>query len=513
MKNILSYILILSTLAFASCIENDIPLPYIKGNVIKFEANGQVESKIDPSGNIISLVLSDTVNIEKARISLMEITKDAKSTLNQGDVVNLLTDTLFDITTYQVYRWRLSVKQPINRHVTVDGQIGDAVIDLKNKKAWVTVAATQSLYDIRVESMQLGPSIAEIIPDPKTISNFSLPQKFIVTYFDKTEEWDVIVVQSVEPVTTGEADPWGTFAYLTGAVQPNDPNEGGFEYRKQGAQEWIYTKGNIAGTKLTAKILGLSPNTTYEYRAKLGSSLAEAKTLTTETTPTIENLSFDNWYKDGKKWYPNAANGNSYWASGNEGVVMAGKESNTVPVEGAEAVKGKAVRMETIDKVMIAKIAAGNIFTGIYKEGMPPKFEDMKKLVIFGRPYSGRPTKMRGWYKYLPKPVNLAADPAFPYTDSIGKMDWAHIYIKLENWGTATDRPAPSAITLVATGEFRTNKETAKYEKFEFNINYLTTAVKPTHVLITATPSINGGDFCGGVGSTLYVDEFELGFD
>lgn len=506
--------LIVITISSSSCINNDFPLPYIKGEVLEFEVDGQKSAKIDPSKNIIKLEMSDTVDLRAANLEKFAITTDASAPIKQGDKVNLTKDTIFTITTYQEYKWIISVTQEINRNIKVSGQIGEAVIDVDNCIAVVKVSPDQSLFNIVVEEMQLGRSNSETYPDPVTISNFSSPQKFLVTSFGETEEWTVSVQLSKEIVTTGNVDAWGLFANLAGAVQPNNPNEGGFEYQKAGDATWQYIKGEVVGSSLTAKIVGLTPNTSYNYRAKLGEALGADKTFKTETTPLIENLSFDSWSQDGKKMYPNATGGNSFWATGNEGVVLAGKTSNATPVEGAEAVKGKAAKLETIGKVMLAGIAAGNMFTGIYKSGTPPAFADMKKLVVFGRPYTGRPTKLRGWYKYTPKLVNIAADKDFQFPDAMNKPDWCNIYIRLENWGDATERPENAAlITEVASGDFRSDKETAAYTQFEIDIVYKTTTVKPTHVVLVATSSINGGDFCGGVGSTLWVDEFELLFD
>ncbi len=514
MRRLLPTAYLLTLLPLVSCIENDIPLPYIKGDVLEFEISGQKgSSKIDPSKNQITLELSDTVNIENSKISRMILSDGAKSTLQAGDYLNHLSDTIFTVSTYQDFQWTISVSQQIDRQIELSGQIGDAVIDLTNFNAAVYVSATQDLRAIVVNKFQLGPSNAVITPDPYLISDFSLPRTFTVSYHDKSETWEVVVIKTEEPVITGSANPWGLFAYLEADVK-QDPNfESGFDYRAKGTQTWTYTKASVNGSRASAKIVGLNPNTSYEYRGSYGTDKGEIKEFTTDIIPTIENLSFDDWVLDGTKWFPNLTGTNSFWATGNEGVVTAGKPSNTTPVDGVNAVSGKAARLETIGGVILAKIAAGNLYTGIYTPGLPVEFDKMRKLAVMGRAYTGRPTKLKGWFKYSPKPVDIAADPQFPFTDSIGKMDWAHIYVSLEDWGGATERPAQTAITQIAYGEFRTNQQVDEYTTFEFPIEYNSLTHKPTHISIVATSSINGGDFCGGSGSVLHVDEFELVFE
>lgn len=496
------------------CINNDISLPYIKGDVTAFEVSGALSaSKIDPANNLITVELSDTTNIESVLLTNITLVDDATSTLYIGERLDLSSDVTFIVTTYQQYTWTIKTTQVIDRHIELSGQIGSAVIDVVNCNAVVSVASSQALDDITVEEFQLGPSNAVTTPDPFSITDFSLPVYFTVSCHGKTEEWCVVVDQTQETVITGASNAWGQFAYLYGSITPSSGDVASFEYRASGSDLWSSVEADVSGSAISAKATGLKANTSYEFRAVLGSDVGLTSTFTTEDTPVVENMNFDDWVLSGKKWYPNASGSNSYWATGNEGVVTAGKDSNTSPVEGDEAVSGAAVKMETIDGVILAKIAAGNIFTGIYNSGLPTEFEKMKALVVMGRPYTGRPTSLKGWYKYFPEAVNLAADPDYPFTDSMGKNDWAHIYVTLENWGDATDRPVDDAIITVAHGELRQNQTVSNYTEFEFPIVYNTMDTYPTHIVMVATPSINGGDFCGGVGSTLYIDEFEFGFD
>lgn len=498
--------------AMSACLQNDYPLPYVKGEIVKFSVKGQKEAAvIDNTNGIISFEVDDTVDLAKCEVKELELSDvRAVAPFGIGSTLDLTSEYSFDVETFQKYPFVIKAKQVIDRKIVVENQVGKSSINLNNKIVLVQVSSTQNLADMTVLEAQLGPSNATMQPDLMKVKDFSGPIEVTVTYRDVVEKWIIIVTPSVSNVSTGDVEAWGTFAYLNGSAKSGQ-DEPQFEYKKQGASEWTTVKAEVKGGTISYKLAGLTPSTGYVFRAKLGDEVGDEKSFTTEATPTLENMNFDAWSQNATKWYPNATAANSFWSTGNEGVVSAGKNSITTPVEGADAVKGKAARLETIGGVMLSKIAAGSLFTGTYSPGLPTEFEKMKKLVTFGRPYTGRPTKLKGWFKYAPKPVDIAADPAFQFPDSMGKADWCHIYVKLENWGDADKRP--TTVQQIAYGEFKTNKLVTTYQEFEFEIKYSDKKTKPTHIVLTATSSVNGGDFCGGTGSVLFVDEFKFGFD
>ena len=53
----------------------------------------------------------------------------------------------------------------------------------------------------------------------------------------------------------------------------------------------------------------------------------------------------------------------------------------------------------------------------------------------------------------------------------------------------------------------------SEYKQFDLKLQYNDLETKPTHVVIVASSSRYGEDFCGGPGSVLYVDQFALSFD
>lgn len=286
------------------------------------------------------------------------------------------------------------------------------------------------------------------------------------------------------------ATPWAKFATLTGEWYTlHKPQQMTFEYTTSDSDVWTAVPQDQVTTDdqaqtVTARVTGLNPSTEYRFRV-VGQNAdgvpyraSNILNALTEAAPEIPNLSFDTWTKGGNNWYPNADAANSFWATGNEGVtipVLVGKAANTVPTD--DAVKGQAAYMTTIS-VPIVNVAAGNIFTGTFKTNTTNPASSAK----MGRPYTGRPTGLRGWYKYTK--VN---------------SDKGHVYISLK-----------SGSTQIAYGELVIDQTVSTYTAFEFKLNYTNTTLKPTEITVIATSSIGGASFVGEYGSTLWVDEFEL---
>ena len=241
----------------------------------------------------------------------------------------------------------------------------------------------------------------------------------------------------------------------------------------------------------------------------IGENYGDPVAFTTEAAEEVPNLSFDNWTQKSKNWFPNSDASNSYWATGNEGVTIY-TTANSTPVEGeGEAVEGKAARLETIGNVPLVKIAAGNLFTGIYKTNLG----NPASSATMGRPYTGRPTHMTGWYKYNPAEVTTEGNSYSQnkHPEAVGQLDYCSIYIRLEDWGGASERPANP--TVIAQATLEDNSVVSEYKQFDLKLQYNDPETKPTHVVIVASSSRYGDDFCGGPGSVLYVDQFALSFD
>lgn len=513
----------LAMLALNSCIENDIPLPYIEGVIEEISVEGLIKADIDAVKKTINLEISDTVDIRELQITKLKITDGARLTdsithtqIDSGAMCDFTHKRIsWVVTTYQEYNWTILPVQTINRHIEVEGQVGAASIDVANKIATVYVIETENLTDIKVKSFQLANSMAVITPEPLSITDFSSPVEFTVTYFDIVEKWTVSFVPKKIEAQTDSAKPWAQFAHMYGTVLPNSPELTGFQYKITGAEQWSTVETNSVGSAVTAIATGLTSNREYEYRTFLGQAYGETLKFNTMTAPTMPNLHFNDGYFDGKTFYPNATGKNSYWGTGNEGLtsyIAGGKPSNTIIVHD-DAVKGSAMQLTSVGGIPIVGHAAGNLFTGTFMMGVSINPEVMKTFVKFGRPFTGRPTGLKGWFKYQSSLITeykyLPEKKGFP--------DECHIYIKLEDWGDSSLPPGgrPANAKELAYGEMHTSNNITKYTEFTFPLVYDKDYMEfdPTHVIMVVTSSRYGEDFCGGVESVLKVDEFELLYD
>ena len=302
---------------------------------------------------------------------------------------------------------------------------------------------------------------------------------------------------------------WGQFAYLSGACNLEEiTSPVQFRYKKKADSEWTTVEAvQEEGTKnYSAKVAPLDFDTEYEYYILCGDKTGETCTFTTETFVEIPNLNFNTWTKTEKGlftkrdcWFPNADQANSYWATGNDGVVTL-KSSNSIPVEDGR--DGYSVQLSTVSITMVG-YAAGNLFIGEYNTNMSKPASSVK----FGRPYSGaRPVKLSGWYKYAPG-ASMRTGATIP-SDRTLTSDECEIYVKL--W---------AGETLIGEGSFVDNKNVSEYTKFECPINYVDETKRPDKITIVATSSRYGGEFEGtsvvgqlAEGSTLWVDDFELSY-
>lgn len=413
------------------------------------------------------------------------------------------------------------------------------------------INAGPTLFQLTLTGLEPG-----ITYEYRVVSNSRAGIRYGETLTFTTDE------EVVSSISTGAAEPWAKFAHVSAEAMCTQASVAlGFEYSKQGTGNWIpsTTKASTIGSNTyTITLTGLEPNTTYEYRAVAGGLTGESLSFTTDGAPTVPNLSFDDWdgsQKNGGRisWRPwSGGNTTTFWNTGNSGVTPGGlsgpgKESNNTPVEGTDAVSGKAAMLKSIKLGALAStfggvgFAAGSIFSGDYATNTsnPPT------SVKMGHAYTGRPTQLKGWYKYSPQNIN-EVNSKFYSGGSVSGSDKMHIYIYLLDWSNRSNKyvdayegifkyvkqnrmivneppvyEAPPlkngkklpAEELVAYGEFLSDQTVSSYTQFTINLEYYSTTKRPTHIIICATSSYLGSAFTGGENSTLWVDEFELGFD
>ena len=328
------------------------------------------------------------------------------------------------------------------------------------------------------------------------------------------------VLRSPVDVEAVSADPWAMFATLAGKwFTENEPDGVSFQYRKAAESSWTDVEqsaisADALSRTYTAEIRGLEPATEYVFRA-VSAEDKETKevSFTTETAEVLHNMSFDNWYQNGSIWMPNLSADYQVWDSANPG---SGKFNitPTTPENTDVAVAGdgkKAVKLES--KKALIVLAAGNIYTGKFGNT-----DGLGAYLDWGVPFSSRPLALKGWYKYQPKAIDMVKSP---YEDMKGQTDICQIQVLLTDWdkpftvntNTGSFVDFENDPHIIAYGKLEDNTTSSSYKDFTIELDYRDMTRTPKYIVITACASKYGDYFTGGVGSTLWVDEFEFVYD
>lgn len=327
----------------------------------------------------------------------------------------------------------------------------------------------------------------------------------------------------VKPVVeTLTANAWARFAYLSGRWLTEDQPEGlGFQYRT-GDEEWTNVDADVTvnaeAKTFEAELHGLAAGTQYEYRA-VTAAFRENQPVqfTTETEDVLHNMGFDQWYMDGKAPMPNASADYKIWDSANPGsasfnIVPTTQETSHLAVTGENK---SAAKLTTLSAPIVG-LAAGNIYTGRF-EGTVGGIIPSGAALEWGVPFSSRPLALKGFYDYRPVAIDVAKGP---YTDMKGQTDIGQIQFILTDWdapfridtsaGTFVDVENDGHIIAYATLDLG---QTDGYQPFTLELEYRDRTRTPKYIVIVAAASKYGDYFTGGVGSTLYLDEFSFVYD
>ena len=237
--------------------------------------------------------------------------------------------------------------------------------------------------------------------------------------------------------------------------------------------------------------------------------------MTTQGTTDIPNGDFEEWWNNGKIWYPYAEGGVQYWDTGNTGTSLTG-QNNVTPTDHTVTGQGRAAQLETIFAAVfgLGKIAAGSIYTGKFA-----KLDGTNGVLDFGRPFGLRPTSLKGYYQYRTANIDRSSNE---YKDLIGRPDTCHIYVALADWTAPFEiRTNPNnrqlfdknSESIIAYGELLYSGTMDSYQEFEIKLEYRDTYRVPTYLQITCAASKYGDFFTGGTGAVLYVDQFSFGWD
>lgn len=337
------------------------------------------------------------------------------------------------------------------------------------------------------------------------------------TFVDTKGRYDVFelkveIISDVDAEAVTARTGWAAFAQLEGRFfDQSKKDELTFQYRQSSETEWIELDPsemdvNTVSMSYSAILFGLEPSTEYVFRA-VSSEDKETKEITFKTAEAgvIHNLNFDSWTNDDK--FPNA-DGHNIWDSANSSGVTITTSPST------DAVSGYSARLESIKKFGV--MAAGNIFTGSF--GNFVLTGGAGASLNWGTPFSSRPLALRGYYKYNPVAIT---DAKSPYADMKGQMDQSQILMFLTDWtSTFTVNTATGTFVdlendpgIIAHGQLNTSAVDSGFVKFTIPLVYRDNTRIPSFVVIAGASSRYGDYFTGGVGSVLYLDEFEFIYD
>ena len=508
--------------ALSSCLKNDIPYPNIKAAFLSMNAEGEVSATvIDEENRNVTLNLGETVDLTNVNILTYEVTDGASVSPAITGGVNLTEPLSVVLTLYKDYYWTITANQVIERNFTVEGQVGETVIDVPAKRAIVYVSKNVPLSQVKITSLKLGPlGITSITPDynGETVNFSKGPVEVKVTYHNVTEKWKLYVQSTDVDVSVTSVDAWTNVIWAYGSAEAGKDN--GFEYRKEGADVWEKVPATwltVNGGTFSACIRHLDANTSYEIRAYSGDIYSPTEQVVTGGYYEIPNASFDNWWKDGKVWCPWAEGGTPYWGTGNKGATTLG-DSNTFPSSDTwNGEPGFSAQLDTkfVGISVVGKLAAGNLFSGDYV-----KTDGTNGILDFGRECKERPTRLKGYWKYKNVPISHSSSDEYKYL--IGQPDTANIYIALADWTAPFQiRTNPKnqqlfdkdADYVVAYGSVQSGTAITEWAEFTAELKYRDTHRVPSYILIVASASKYGDFFTGGSGSTLLIDNFRLEWD
>lgn len=503
------------------CIENNIPYPHIQVNFSSLEVQDSSRPVVIDSAQFTATVyLTEEADINNVIVNGFTLSPgnaewpDSALFLNGVDLSSPRTTTL---RLYQDYEWTFTAVQTIERSFIVEQQIGASTIDVPGRRVVAYVGSSAPISSLLVTEIKLGGTTAVMTPDLQgKRADFTRPVEVSVTEHGRTVTWTLYVLPTQEVVTTSRIDAWSCVAWLYG--EGEEGRENGFEFRRADETGWTrmsQSQITTSGGAFTGRLTGLSPLTTYVGRAYSGEDYGKEIEFTTQGVDQIPNSDFESWWLNGKVWNPWAEGGDPWWDTGNKGATTLGP-SNTYPSDDTPSGKGRSACLETkfVGIGIIGKLAAGNIFAGSYV-----RTDGTNGILSFGRPWSLRPTRLKGWMKYHSAPVSSASSG---FESLKGTPDTGIIWIALID----SDEPFeirtnpnnrqlfdPEGPEVVAYGKAEWNSDVTEWSPFEIELKYTSTSRVPRYLLCTASASALGDYFTGGNGSILMIDDFELLFD
>lgn len=528
--------LCLSVCLLAACIQNDLPYPTVKLYITGMTVEGQVGSAvISNEERKVTLELEETVNPHQVKVQTLEMTEGGTATIGPDSIVDLTKPLQVTLSLYQDYVWTIEANQTIARTFTVTGQVGQAKFYPDVREASVNIPREKGLGMIEVTDLKLGPEgstqngVTGVPALQWEKKGGFATAKVQVKYNDFIdEEWTLYVNLSDITVGVNSVDAWTNVAWVHGFG--HDGADNGCEYKKEGDTDWTRVDASELthdGGNFTARIIHLQANTTYVCRAYSGEEYGEEIQFTTGSETQPENNSFE--YTSGTSPLHLFGEGQEmWWDSGNEGSSTMSKNVTTVdPNLKNSGNQSLLLSSQFVAFMGLGKFAAGNLFAGKYL-----KTVGTDGVLGWGRPFSERPTKLKGYIKYNSGVVDKGGDKI-----PNGQNDIGTVYIALTDgsgvvyndekdeddgsiWACIIKTKTKElfdkdAANVLAYGEL-VLKESTEGEgliPFEIELDYKATDRVPTRIIIVASASYYGDYFQGSTSSKMWLDDITLEYD
>lgn len=304
------------------------------------------------------------------------------------------------------------------------------------------------------------------------------------------------------------------------------------EYREKNGEntDWIqFDSANPLTTgENIVKITGLKADTDYEVRA-VGGEFSdnrykyeiEPSSFRTEGIFEIPNAGMEEWFYNNsdKSWEPASDATHKFWDTGNHGSAKYGytltQSSTNYSQSGTSAY--------LYSQNAIIQFAAGNLFVGEFVE--PIIGNPMGAKVNFGKNFNNsHPIALKVYVRYIPVKVDKwesnCPDPDFKK----GVMDQGQIFVALASRPSELNTAKynyfnPEGDNILAYGEVTFYNEigdsTGMAEiiiplKYDGVYEGKANKIPASHIIIVCSASKYGDYFTGGVGSKMYLDDFQF---
>lgn len=417
--------------------------------------------------------------------------------------------------------------------------------DLPNPEPILTLKALAGIQEINVNissirfnEIDLGIDAEKITKEGQTINLNTLLEKaykwndltsvemhtFTITLLDNINQEATIsfsfVISPDLAVETFAENAFSTFVFFKGSSEETEDLRFKYWIDADGESSAIEVNAIDAGDgTFRAVVTNLKPATKYNYKALAGDTEGNPVAFTTEDAMGLPGGDFSNW-KDNTP----ISNRDPFWNSGNNSfakTLLAPDE-----IDGNKVAK---MTSQTAGLLGIVKFAAGNLFTGSFEMNMGTQ----SGTITFDKVINTRPTSLRGRYRYNPQKLSDKYSGKFvlPGGDEVdmpaGSNDQCSIYMVLANKEYYMDTNDKESLfdmktkkyqdLVVAYGELPISDCVDTGDEFKpFNIPlkyYQPDYAGPYYIAIVCAASKYGDYFIGAVGSILWLDDLDFGYE